>query len=234
MAKKNSFLDAVDDLTFNPKKIEGIEIGENYSQSVSQKTEKSKNLNQIEESNKANEAPNKPVEQLSTKIKVDKPRQVKLKPKIVNKPIKTEINRENRVFNDKLPIDVDLSFLKGLNYDAKIGYLASNGFWIQLERFKGIYWEVALKYINKKKYRVYIKELAGIPNYDDYSKVDMLKIRDMTATERRVYLCKRGWSIKVMLRGNAEYEYATKYINRKKKHIYIGAYIPGSEQQIFV
>lgn len=240
MAKKNTFLDAIEDLKVEPRKIVGINIGENYSGLSTKKQEEKPQIKPPVETKIEKrvgipqKAQNKPVEPLKQSEPIERPRKVKLTPKIVNKPKKQEINRGNILFNENASIDVNLSLLNGLSYDKKIEYFAANGFWIQLERFKGVYWEVATKFINGKKYRIYVKELVGIPNYDDYSKVDMLKIQDMTASERRVYLCKRGWSIKPMLRGKSEYEYATKYINRRKKHIYIGAYAPGAIQQIFL
>lgn len=221
MAKKSTFLDAIDDLEVKPRKIEGIQIGENYSGVSNKKQSEKPQIKPIEPPTEV-----KPIERL---------RKVKLTPKIVNKPKPQKINRSNLVFNENVPLDVNLSFLNGLPYDKKIEYFATNGFWIQLERFKNIYWEVATKFINRKKYKIYVMELVGIPNYDDYSKVDRLKVQDMTAEERRIYLCKRGWSIKAMQRGKSEYEYATKYINRKKQHIYIGSYEPGAmPKQIFL
>ena len=44
-----------------------------------------------------------------------------------------------------------------------------------------------------------------------------------TKQEKIVYLSLRGWSLKVEHRGNALFHYATRYINRKKKRLYIGA-----------
>jgi hypothetical protein len=243
MAKKNSFLDAIDELVVEPRKIEGIQIGENYSGlSTKQQAKKAQIKPSIDfKTEKPTKAPLKSktnaIEPLKRVEPVERPRKVKLKPKIVNKPEKREINRSSVVFKENVPLDVNLLLLNGLSYDKKIEYFATNGFWIQLERFKGVYWEVATRFINRKKYKIYVKELIGIPNYDDYSKVDMLKIKDMTADERRIYLCRRGWSIKALVRGESEsqYEYATKYINRKKKHIYIGTYVPGTPpKQIFL
>lgn len=37
------------------------------------------------------------------------------------------------------------------------------------------------------------------------------------------YLAMRGWSLKIELRGNTFYHYATRYINRKKKRLYLGS-----------
>ena len=38
-----------------------------------------------------------------------------------------------------------------------------------------------------------------------------------------IYLSLRGWALKVKGRGNGLYRFATKYINRKKKSIYLGS-----------
>lgn len=43
--------------------------------------------------------------------------------------------------------------------------------------------------------------------------------------ERIAYLALRGWSLKVEPRGNGFYHYATRYINRKKKRLYLGSVI---------
>lgn len=44
-----------------------------------------------------------------------------------------------------------------------------------------------------------------------------------TKDEKVLYLAMRGWSLKVEQRRNAFYHYATKYILRKKKRIYLGS-----------
>ena len=44
-----------------------------------------------------------------------------------------------------------------------------------------------------------------------------------TKQDKIVYLSLRGWSLKIERRGNALFHYATRYINRKKKRLYIGA-----------
>lgn len=44
-----------------------------------------------------------------------------------------------------------------------------------------------------------------------------------TKEEKIVYLAMRGWSLKVEQRRNAFFHYATKYILRKKKRIYLGS-----------
>lgn len=38
-----------------------------------------------------------------------------------------------------------------------------------------------------------------------------------------LYLAMRGWSLKVEQRGNTFYHYATRYIKRKKKRLYLGS-----------
>jgi hypothetical protein len=43
--------------------------------------------------------------------------------------------------------------------------------------------------------------------------------------ERITYLAIRGWSLKVEPRGNGFYHYATRYVNRKKKRLYLGSVI---------
>ena len=44
-----------------------------------------------------------------------------------------------------------------------------------------------------------------------------------TKEDKVTYLAMRGWSLKVEIRRNALFHYATKYINRKKKRIYLGS-----------
>jgi hypothetical protein len=44
-----------------------------------------------------------------------------------------------------------------------------------------------------------------------------------TKQEKVLYLAMRGWSLKVEQRRNAFFHYATKYISRKKKRIYLGS-----------
>ena len=44
-----------------------------------------------------------------------------------------------------------------------------------------------------------------------------------TKDEKVLYLAMRGWSLKVEQRRNAFFHYATKYISRKKKRIYLGS-----------
>ncbi len=43
--------------------------------------------------------------------------------------------------------------------------------------------------------------------------------------ERITYLAVRGWSLKVESRGNGFYHYTTRYVNRKKKRLYLGSVI---------
>ena len=44
-----------------------------------------------------------------------------------------------------------------------------------------------------------------------------------TKPEKITYLAMRGWSLKEEIRGNTFYFYATKYIKRKKKRLYLGS-----------
>lgn len=44
-----------------------------------------------------------------------------------------------------------------------------------------------------------------------------------TKDEKVLYLAMRGWSLKVEQRRNSFFHYATKYISRKKKRIYLGS-----------
>ena len=154
--------------------------------------------------------------------------QVRLNSKIVNqKPIVKAQNQDSK-------LDISLEFLNGMTYELKVEYLALNGWSLHLERYKGVYFEVAQKYMNRRKYRIYLKELVGMPNYDDYTKTDILKVKNMTSlVEKKIYLFQRGWSVKVLTRGFQEYEYAVRYFNRKKKHIYLTPYEP-NETKIFL
>ena len=73
-----------------------------------------------------------------------------------------------------------------------------------------------------------------MPNYDDYTRTDVLKVKNMTSlVEKKIYLFRLGWSVKILTRGFQEYEYAVRYFNRKKKHIYLGVYEP-NETKIFL
>jgi hypothetical protein len=49
--------------------------------------------------------------------------------------------------------------------------------------------------------------------------------------ERISYLALRGWSLKVEPRGNGFYHYATRYVNRKKKRLYLGSIIEDMQAQ---
>jgi hypothetical protein len=44
-----------------------------------------------------------------------------------------------------------------------------------------------------------------------------------TKQEKITYLALRGWSLKVQRRGNGFYHYATLYVKRKKKSMYLGS-----------
>lgn len=53
--------------------------------------------------------------------------------------------------------------------------------------------------------------------------IDLLELGALPSKEEKVlYLAMRGWSLKVEQRRNGLYHYATKYIKRKKKRIYLG------------
>jgi hypothetical protein len=235
MAKKNSFLEALDNTNFDKVDMKGVQLGGDYS-SVGKEAPISHKIEpktQFSQSNReTNDLPKKPlkVEKKEQKsyVSEDKPKQVRLKSKIVNqKPIIKAQNQDSK-------LDISLEFLNGMTYDLKVEYFALNGWSLHLERYKGVYFEVAQKYMNRRKYRVYLKELVGMPNYDDYTKTDILKVKNMTSlTEKKIYLFKLGWNVKVVIRGFQEYEYAVRYFNRKKKMIYLGAYEP-NETKIFL
>ena len=222
MAKKNSFLEALENTNFEKIDMKGVQLGGDYS-SVEKEAPISPKIEpkaQISPNNR--EAKKKlPVEKEERKqyVSEDKPKQVRLKSKIINqKPIvKTQSKDSN--------LDINLEFLNGMTYDLKVEYLALNGWSLHLERYKGIYFEVAQKFMNRRKYRVYLKELAGMPNYDDYTKTDILKVQNMTSLiEKKIYLFRLGWNMQVFVRGFQEYEYAVRYFNRKKKMIYLGVH----------
>jgi hypothetical protein len=235
MAKKNSFLEALENTDFGKIDMKGVQLGGDYS-SVGKETTVSPKIEFKEQfSQSSREITDFPKKSLKIKekeqktyISEDKPKQVRLKSKIINqKPIVKAQNQDSK-------LDISLEFLNGMTYDLKVEYLALNGWSLHLERYKGVYFEVAQKYMNRRKYRVYLKELVGIPNYDNYSKTDILKVKNMTSLlDKKVYLFKLGWSVKVVVRGFQEYEYAVRYFNRKKKMIYLGAY-EQNETKIFL
>lgn len=74
----------------------------------------------------------------------------------------------------------------------------------QEQKFKGI--------SRRKKQRILPEDL-------DMSEYGALPDKQAKIT----YLAMRGWSLKVELRGNTFYHYATRYINRKKKRLYLGS-----------
>ena len=235
MAKKNSFLEALENTDFKKVDMKGVQLGGDYSSvakeaPISPKIEPKTQFSQT--SRETNNLPKKPLKiekkEQKTYVSEDKPKQVRLKSKIVNqKPIVKAQSQDSK-------LDISLEFLNGMTYDLKVEYLALNGWSLHLERYKGVYFEVAQKYMNRRKYRVYLKELVGMPNYDDYTKTDILKVQNMTSlVEKKIYLFQRGWNVKVVIRGFQEYEYAVRYFNRKKKMIYLGAYEP-NETKIFL
>ena len=235
MAKKNSFLEALENTDFGKIDMKGVQLGGDYSSvgkesPISRKIEPKPKM--ARNSRETNDLPKEPLriekKEQKTYVSEDKPKQVRLKSKIINqKPIVKAQNQDSK-------LDISLEFLNGMTYDLKIEYLALNGWSLHLERYKGVYFEVAQKYMNRRKYRVYLKELVGMPNYENYTKTDILKVKNMTSLlEKKVYLFKLGWSVKVVVRGFQEYEYAVRYFNRKKKMIYLGAYEP-NETKIFL
>lgn len=235
MAKKSSFLESLDNTDFGKIDMKGVQLGGDYSSvgkdaPITPKIEPKRQFSQS--GRETNDLPKKPlkIEKKEQKpyVSEDKPKQVRLNSKIVNqKPIVKAQNQDSK-------LDISLEFLNGMTYELKVEYLALNGWSLHLERYKGVYFEVAQKYINRRKYRIYLKELVGMPNYDDYTKTDILKVKNMTSlVEKKIYLFQRGWSVKVLTRGFQEYEYGVRYFNRKKKHIYLGPYEP-NETKIFL
>ena len=235
MAKKSSFLESLENTDFGKIDMKGVQLGGDYSSvgkesSVSPKIEPKRQFSQS--SRETNDLPKKPlkIEKKEQKpyVSEDKPKQVRLNSKIVNqKPIVKAQDQDSK-------LDISLEFLNGMTYELKVEYLALNGWSLHLERYKGVYFEVAQKYMNRRKYRIYLKELVGMPNYDDYTKTDILKVKNMTSlVEKKIYLFQRGWSVKVLTRGFQEYEYGVRYFNRKKKHIYLAPYEP-NETKIFL
>lgn len=235
MAKKNSFLESLEKADFEKIDMKGVQLGGDYSSvkkeapmnsKVEPKTQFSQKTTQV------NDLPKKTLKidksEQKSYVSEDKPKQVRLKSKIINqKPIVKAQSQDSK-------LDISLEFLNGMTYEVKVEYLALNGWSLHLERYKGIHIEVAQKYMNRRKYRVYLKELVGMPNYEDYTKTDILKVKNMTSLlEKKIYLFRLGWSVKVVVRGFQEYEYAVRYFNRKKKMIYLGPYEP-NETKIFL
>lgn len=225
--KKNSFLASLESMDFGKIDMKGVELGGDYSsvkeESSQDKPNKAQNL-----VNKTPKPKNHTIVSVKTKNvlksqkneeKVPKPKTLRIKHKIIGqKPIVKAQNQQTK-------LEISLEFLKGMDYPTQIEYLAVNGWSLHLERFKGVYFEVAQKYFGGKKFRVYLKELAGIPNYDHYSKTDMLLLQNMMSLmEKKIYLFRRGWAVKVVTRSFQEYEYAVRYFNRKKKMIYLAPY----------
>lgn len=234
MSKKNPFLEALENTDFTKIDMKGVQLGGDYSSidnrtAVNPKIEHKKQLSQnnIETNNSYKTDLTAAKKEQNQYAPEGKPKQVKLNSKILNqKPIvKTQSNET---------LDISLEFLNGMNYDLKVEYFALNGWSLHLERYKGIYFEVAQKYMNRRKYRVYLKDLKGIPNYDEYTKTDILKVKNMTSiVEKKIYLFRLGWNVKVVVRGLQEYEYAVKYFNRKKKMIYLGVH-ESNDTKIFL
>jgi hypothetical protein len=52
--------------------------------------------------------------------------------------------------------------------------------------------------------------------------IDEVVFKSLSKVDKLVYLATRGWRLSIEMRGNKAYDYAVKYINRKKFRIYLG------------
>jgi hypothetical protein len=52
--------------------------------------------------------------------------------------------------------------------------------------------------------------------------IDKVFLDSLSKSEKLVYVANRGWRLSAEVRGNQVYDYAVKYINRKKQRIYLG------------
>jgi hypothetical protein len=52
--------------------------------------------------------------------------------------------------------------------------------------------------------------------------IDKSYLESLPKSEKLLYVANRGWRLNTELRGNQLYDYAVKYINRKKQRIYLG------------
>lgn len=230
--KKSAFLESLENMDFGKIDMKGVQLGGDYSSLQSDNLENMSNIDSkalkntkqgITKDSKKSTAKHKEYDQ-----KTDKPKQVRVKAKIIGqKPVIKAQNQASK-------LEISLDFLQNMTYEVKVEYLALNGWSLHLERYKGVYFEVAQKYMNRRKHRIYLKELEGMPNYDDYSKTDMSQVQNMVSTlAKKIYLFKRGWSVKIVTRAYQEYEYAVRYFNRKKKMIYLAPYTQ-EQTQVFL
>ncbi|WP_333659501.1 hypothetical protein, partial [Flavobacterium sp.] len=54
------------------------------------------------------------------------------------------------------------------------------------------------------------------------STIDKVFLDSLSKSEKLLYVANRGWRLSTEVRGNQVYDYAVKYINRKKHRIYLG------------
>ena len=54
------------------------------------------------------------------------------------------------------------------------------------------------------------------------STIDKVFLDSLPKSEKLLYVANRGWRLSTEIRGNQVYDYAVKYINRKKQRIYLG------------
>ena len=54
------------------------------------------------------------------------------------------------------------------------------------------------------------------------STIDKAILDSLSKSEKLLYVANRGWRLSTEVRGNQVYDYAVKYINRKKHRIYLG------------
>ena len=52
--------------------------------------------------------------------------------------------------------------------------------------------------------------------------IDKAYLESLPKSEKLLYVANRGWRLNTEVRGNQLYDYAVKYINRKKHRIYLG------------
>lgn len=232
--KKNAFLDALEQMDLGRIDMKGVSLGGDYSSVKSGDgatepkplSEKAPNLNaKTRLTSKSITSTQNDKKSLISQENHQKTNDNPPKPKVVRlkatfSPLKSPLS----VANPQANLSISLDFLKGMDYPAQIEYLATNGWSLHLERYQGVYWEVAQKYFERRKFRLYLKALSGIPVYEDYAKTDMLVLQNLLSLkDKKVYLFRRGWSVKVHRRSHQHYEYAVRYFNRKKKMIYLGA-----------
>jgi hypothetical protein len=227
--KKSAFLESLENMDFGRIDMKGVELGGDYSSLQTDPLENKPNLDfktpkNTKQGNSKIKSEKSPKGKENDQ-KSNKPKVVRVKSKIIGeKPL---VKPKNQASN----LEISLDFLQNMTYEVKVEYLALNGWSLHLERYKGVYFEVAQKFIERRKHRIYLKELKGMPNYDDYSKTDMTQIQNMVSTvDKKIYLFKRGWAVKIVTRAYQEYEYAVRYFNRKKKMIYLAPHTQDSTQ----